>query len=136
MRSPLTQRGLAVVPAAFLVPLLLAACVSSPPRLNQPYTLRAGETLRMAPEGFELTLRSVAEDSGCFSPTDCSTMLFNGSIAARLGDKTKLVQAGAILKAGAVLKLDLDGYAFLLTGVRRGAGNQLEATFVVLGRPN
>jgi hypothetical protein len=116
--------------------LLLAACASSPPRLNQPFVLHAGETMRVEPDGFEITLRSVADDSGCFSPTDCSTMVFIGSIAVRLGDKTNLIQAGSILKTGSVLKLDLDGYAFHLTDVRRNARNQLEVTFIVLGRSN
>jgi hypothetical protein len=121
---------------ALVILMLLAACASSPMRLNQTFALHAGETMRVEPDGFEVTLRSVAEDSGCFSPTDCSTMMFNGSIALRLGDRTQLMQVGTILKEGAVLKLDLDGYVFHLTGIRRDTGNQLEVSFIVLGRTN
>ena len=112
---------------------LAVGCASAPPRLNETVVLRVGEPRQIGPDGFELTLRSVTDDSGCLSPTDCSTMLFNGTIVARMGDKSKLSKAQAIMKPGQALTLDLDGYRFQLTGIRRNSSNQFEATFVVLG---
>ncbi len=112
----------------------LAGCATSPPlRLNEPVYLRLGETRKVGPDGFEITLRSVSEDSGCFSPTDCSTMIFRGSIAVRLRDKSKVIKTGAIMKPGQVVPLEIDGYKFQLTGIRQTGPNQIQAIFVVLG---
>jgi hypothetical protein len=114
--------------------ILLAGCASAPPRLNEPVVLKAGETRAVGSDGFGITLRHISEDSGCLSSTDCSTMIFNGSIVASLGDRNHLIQAGAVLRPGQWLKLDFDGYEFALTDVRRNERNQLQATFIVLGR--
>jgi hypothetical protein len=115
-----------------LLVFLLAGCASAPLRLNEPITLMPGETKQVGPDGFEITLRSVSEDSGCYSPSDCSTMIFHGSIAVRLGEKKDLIQVGAVMKAGQVVSLDIDGYQFQLTGLKT-MGSKLEATFVILG---
>jgi hypothetical protein len=117
---------------ALLLVFLLAGCASAPLRLNEPITLMSGETKQVGPDGFEITLRSVSEDSGCYSPSDCSTMIFHGSIAVRLGEKKDLMQIGAVMKAGQVVPLDIDGYQFQLTGLKP-EGQKLEATFIILG---
>ena len=87
----------------------------------------------MGSDGFEITLRSVSEDSGCLSTTDCSTMIFRGSVGVRLGDKSKVIKTGAIMKPGQVVPLEIDGYKFHLTGIKQTAPNQIQAIFVVLG---
>ena len=119
--------------AAILILLVLGGCASRPLRLNEPVVLRAGETKQVGPDGFEITLRSVSSDSGCLSPTDCSTMMFHGSIGVRLGDKSKLIETQAIMKPGQVVPLDLDGYEFQLTGIQPSGPNQIQATFIILG---
>ncbi len=120
--------------SAIILLFILAGCATSPPlRLNEPVYLRPGETEKVGPDGFEITLRSVSEDSGCLSPTDCSTMIFRGSIAARLGEKSKVIKTGAIMKPGQVVPLDIDGYKFQLTGIKQTGPNQIQAIFIVLG---
>ncbi len=120
--------------SAIILLFILAGCATSPPlRLNEPVYLRPGETKKVGPDGFEITLRSVSEDSGCLSPTDCSTMIFRGSIAARLGEKSKVIKTGAIMKPGQVVPLDIDGYKFQLTGIKQTGPNQIQAIFIVLG---
>ncbi len=112
----------------------LGACAIQPARLDQPFTLKVGETRRVGPDGLEVTLRSVSADSGCVAPKDCSTMLFNGSVAMRMGEKSDLAQIQAVLRPGAGVALDLDGYRFFLTGIRRTARGEFEASFIATGR--
>jgi len=116
----------------WLLVFLIAGCAAAPLRLNEPITLMPGETKQVGPDGFEITLRSVSEDSGCYFPSDCSTMIFHGSIAVRLGEKKNLIQVGTVMRAGQVVPLDIDGYQFQLTGLKP-VGQKLEATFVILG---
>jgi hypothetical protein len=116
-----------------LILLMLGGCASRPLHLNEPVFLKVGETKQVGPDGFEIMLRSVSEDSGCLSPTDCSTMIFQGSIVVRMGDRSKVIETRAIMKPGQVVPLDLDGYEFRLTGVQRGAQNRIQAIFIVLG---
>ena len=118
---------------AILILVALVGCATPPLRLNEPIYLRPGETKRVGPDGFEITLRSVSEDTGCLSLTDCSTMIFRGSIAVRLGDKSKLIKTGAIMKPGEVVRLEIDGYEFRLTGIKQPGPNQIQAIFIVLG---
>ncbi len=121
--------------AAIILLFILAGCAtSSPLRLNEPIYLRPGETKKVGPDGFEITLRSLSEGSGCLSPKDCSTMIFRGSISVRLGDKTKLINTGAIMKPGQIVPLEIDGYKFQLTGIKQTGPDQIEAIFIVLGR--
>ncbi len=118
---------------ALILLFILAGCATSPPlRLNEPVYLRPGETKKVGPDGFEITLRSLSEDSGCLSPTDCSTMIFRGSIGVRLGDKSKVIKTGAIMKPGQVVPLEINGYKFQLTGIKQ-TGPKIEAIFIVLG---
>jgi FKBP-type peptidyl-prolyl cis-trans isomerase len=111
--------------------IVLGGCATNPPRVNQPVEIRVGETKAVGPDGLELTLRFVSDDSGCLSATDCSKMLFYGSIGAHLGEQSDLIQAQAIMQPGHVLTLDLYGYKFQLTDIRRDKQNRLTATFVV-----
>ena len=54
--------------------------------LDQPFVLRQGQTGRIEAEDVSVTLRSLSEDSGCFSPDDCSTMLAEGTLAMQAGE--------------------------------------------------
>lgn len=127
MRRNFNPRMLPLAVALFV----LGGCAAHPPRNDQPVEIRVGESKTVGPDGLELTLRYVSDDSGCLSAKDCSTKLFHGSIGARKGDKSDLIQAQAILQAGHVLTLNLDGYTFLLTDIRRDRQNRYAATFVV-----
>lgn len=117
------------------VMLALGGCASAPPKLHDPVVLGAGESSVVGPDDLELTLRYISEESGCVTATDCSTMLFHGSVAAKLGGgPAHLIQAQAVLRPGQHLRLDCDGYEFALTDVRRNDRNQLRATFIAIGR--
>ena len=119
--------------AALLMLVTLGGCASRPLGLNEQIALHEGETRQVGPDGFQITLRSLSDASGCLSPDDCSTMLFDGTIVVRLGGRSVLNEVNAGLQPGQVVSLDIDGYAFQLTGVRHGADNRVQALFVVLG---
>jgi hypothetical protein len=130
-----------------LVPVLLALtffAVSSRARaqepvkaeLDAPFALAAGETARLESENFEVTLRSMSDDSGCDDPKDCSTILFKGSILTRLGEKKDLAQITAMFEPGKAFTLDFEGYRVELTDIRRPKGKgPLYATFKVVKLP-
>lgn len=111
----------------------LVGCASGPVNLNDPFILSAGETRQIGPDGFEVTLRSIDGDSGCFSASDCSTMIFHGSLAVRRGAKSELMLIQAVIRPGQPLSLSLDGYAFDVTEVRRGRDGRFQITLVVHG---
>lgn len=120
--------------AKMIILLVLGGCASHPLNLNQQVVLKAGETKQVGPDGFAITLRSLSDASGCLSPNDCSTMIFDGTILARLGEKSMLNQVQASIKPGQAVSLDVDGYAFQLIGVRHGPNNKVQAIFMVLGK--
>ena len=120
--------------AAVILLLVLAGCASHPLGLNQQIVLKEGETKQVGPDGFEITLRSLSDASGCLSPDDCSTMLFDGTIVAKMAEKSMLNQVQATIRPGQVVSLDIDGYAFQLVGVQHGAENKVQALFIVRGR--
>ena len=117
-----------------LVLILATACATGPARLDEPIVLGVGETREAGPDGFAITLRSVADDSGCVTSSDCSTMIFNGSIVALANGKNHLMQISAVLRPGSAVKLDADGYPFELREVQRDGANRFRVTFVVHGR--
>ena len=125
--------------ATFLLPLavgaLLTSCLAGTPSrplaLGAPLVLRVGETVRVGPEGFEVTLRSMSEHSGCFSPTDCSYMIFDGTLALVLRDEGHLSQIQADLRPGSPVTVEFGSYEVKIlsvTGPRhRTATIQVEA---------
>lgn len=120
--------------ATVILLVALGGCAALPLGLNQQIFLREGQTKQVGPDGFEITLRSLSDDSGCLSPGDCSTMLFDGTVVARLGEKSTMTRIQASLRAGQVVPLDIDGYAFQLTGVQQGVNDSVQAVFIVLGK--
>ena len=87
--------------------------------LGKPFTLVAGETAKVGPDGLEITLRSVSDDSGCSTPKDCSLRVFNGSFAMRQGDKSDLAQVSAIMQPNSAVKVKFAGYEIDIVDVRR-----------------
>lgn len=45
-----------------VVLVLASGCTTGPVRLNEPIVLGVGETREIGPDGFAITLRSVADD--------------------------------------------------------------------------
>jgi hypothetical protein len=99
--------------------------------LDTPFVLRAGEMMRVRPEGFEVTLRTISEDSGCLAPDDCSVMLFKGTLVFRLGEQRELLELNASFKPDAPVSMDYAGYKLWLTAVHRVKG-RFEASFKVI----
>ncbi len=101
--------------------------------LDASFALSVGETARVEPEGFEVTLRSMSDDSGCDDPKDCGSILFKGTIFTRLGDKKDLAQITAMFEPGKVFTLDFEGYQVQLSDIRRPQPKgPLYATFKVV----
>ncbi|HEY0553623.1 MAG TPA: hypothetical protein VGG20_05115 [Thermoanaerobaculia bacterium] len=129
-----------------LVPVLLVLtlCAGGLARAEEPvkteldtsFALSVGETARLEPEGFEVTLRSMSDDSGCDDPKACSTLLFKGTILTRLGEKKDLAQITAMFEPGKVFTLDFEGYQVQLSDIRRPKDKgALYASFRVVKLP-
>jgi hypothetical protein len=100
--------------------------------LGKPFTLTAGETAKVGPDGLEITLRSVSDDSGCSTPTDCSLRVFNGSFAMRQGEENDLAQISAIMQPNSAVKVQFAGYEIDIVDVRRaGSKAPVVVTFQV-----
>jgi len=100
--------------------------------LQQPFQLNKGQTAVIESEDFQLTFRSVTDDSGCFSPTDCSLMTFDGTLAAQKGDATELMSVMASIHAGSSVELEFAGYTIELRSIQQIEGQGHIATFVVV----
>ena len=100
--------------------------------LQQPFQLNKGQTAVIESEDFQLTFRSVTDDSGCFAPNDCSLMTFDGTLAAQKGKETELMTVMASLHAGSWVDLEFAGYTIELRGIQQIEGKGHVATFVVL----
>jgi hypothetical protein len=87
--------------------------------LGKPFTLVAREMAKVGPDGLEITLRSVSDDSGCSTPTDCSLRVFNGSFAMRQGEESDLAQVSAIMQPNSAVKVTFAGYEIDIIDVRR-----------------
>src|SRR5436305_5314653 len=132
-----------------LVPVLLVLSLCATGRLVQAqdpepvkavletsFALSVGETARVEPEGLEVTLRSMSDDSGCDDPKDCGSILFKGTIFTRLGDKKDLAQITAMFEPGKVFTLDIAGFQVQLSDIRRPKDKgPLIATFKVVKAP-
>ncbi|HRW07111.1 MAG TPA: hypothetical protein P5121_18535, partial [Caldilineaceae bacterium] len=101
------------------------------PRLGQPFIVRVGATASLTDIDFQLTLRSLSEDSGCLTATDCSVMTADGTLVLQQGDTRQLLTFITSMSAGQSFDYDFAGYVVRLLGVEVGRdGNQI-ATFVV-----
>ncbi len=104
--------------------------------LATPFTLGAGETARVEPEGFEVTLRTIAEDSGCVGAKDCTVMLFHGTLTMLLDPQRQLANVDLKLAAGSPASVEFAGYRVEMTDVHRAAaGAPLRVIFQVVRKP-
>jgi hypothetical protein len=104
--------------------------------LDAPFALAAGETARLESENFEVTLRSMSDDSGCDDPKDCSSILFKGTILTRHGEKKEMGQIMAFFAPDKPYAMTFEGYRVEMTAIRRPqAKGPLYATFRVVKAP-
>ena len=104
--------------------------------LDAPFALAVGETARLESENFEVTLRSMSDDSGCDDPKDCSSILFKGTILTRHGEKKEMGQIMAFFSPEKPYSTTFEGYRVELTDIRRPqAKGPLYATFRVVKAP-
>jgi hypothetical protein len=99
--------------------------------LDQPFSLRAGQTAVVAAEDLSLTLRSLSDDSGCFTPDDCSIMLGEGTLALQASEERLLLDFSASLRPDEPFTTEFAGYVIALVHVEAIEGGEPAATFVV-----
>ena len=99
--------------------------------LGAPFVLIVGQSALMADEEFTLTFRSAADNSGCFSEDDCSTMTFDGSLALQKGDQKSLAKVIAGFHPDAPFTTDFAGYTVQMLNIRKLTNGAHEATFMV-----
>jgi len=105
--------------------------------LGEPFALAVEETARVEPDGFEVTLRSMSDDSGCDDPKDCTSYLFKGTLLTRLGDQKQMAQLMVFFKPGSPYRMEYAGYQVEMTSIRRAQkGGPLLATFQVVKEPS
>jgi hypothetical protein len=103
--------------------------------LGAPFGLSAGQMARVEPEGLEITLQSISDDSGC-AGKKCSASLFKGSIFTRLGEKTYVPDTAAFFTPDSPYTFDFAGFTVELTLISRPAPKEpLIATFKVVKAP-
>ena len=101
--------------------------------LEAPFALAAGETARLESENFEVTLRSMSDDSGCDDPKDCSSVLFKGTLLTRHGEKKEMGQIMAFFTPDKPYTMTFEGYQVQMTAIRRpDPKGPLYATFRVV----
>jgi hypothetical protein len=110
----------ALVPA-LLIFALAGARAQEPVKaeLDRPFALAVGETARLESENFEVTLRSMSDDSGCDDPKDCSSILFKGTLLTRHGEKKEMAQIMAFFTPDRAYTMTWEGYQVQMTAIRR-----------------
>ena len=99
--------------------------------LDQPFVLRPGQTGRIEAEDVSVTLRSLSEDSGCFSPDDCSTMLAEGTLALQAGKDKELLNFMASMTPDSPFAYEFGDYVIAMVHVEANEDGERLATFVV-----
>lgn len=102
--------------------------------LDQPFVLRPGQTARNEAEDVSLTLRSLTEDSGCFSADDCSVMLAEGTLAMQAGEDKELLEFSAGMTPGSPFSYEFGDYVITLLRVEASEHGKQLATFVISGK--
>jgi len=102
--------------------------------LGAPFVLAQGESMRVGPDGLSMTLRTIAEESGCMAPDDCAIMLFAGTIYLREGEKRLLMELNASFQPEKPADFEFESYKVLVTAVHRVQG-KLQASFRVESKP-
>ena len=99
--------------------------------LGQPFALIPGQTAEIPEEEFSLTLRSLSDDSGCFTADDCSTMIADGTLALKHGAQKELLTFNASFSPDGPFVYEFDGYEVRLLQVMRSEAGGQVATFLV-----
>ncbi|MEZ4683203.1 MAG: hypothetical protein R2932_54245 [Caldilineaceae bacterium] len=104
--------------------------------LGQPFTLHVGESVNIPAADLQLTLRSMSDDSGCLTATDCSVMMANGTLALQRGDERELLTFITSFSPEQAFTYDFAGYVVELLHLEKelgekGQGGSHVATFVV-----
>jgi hypothetical protein len=127
-----------LIPALILLALCAAGTHSyaqepAQAELGKPFALGVEETARVEPDGFEVTLRSVSDDSGCDDPKDCTAYMYNGTLLIRLGDQKQLAQLMVSFTPDSPYKMKIAGYQLEMLSIRRPKPKApLVATFRVV----
>jgi hypothetical protein len=99
--------------------------------LEMPFKLTAGQSAHVS-DGFQVTLRTVSDDSGCITPDDCSTMMFKGTLVLRSGENSQLAEIDAGFHADRPFTTDFAGHTVEISAVRHYAKDHIEVAFRVL----
>lgn len=99
--------------------------------LETPFTLSEGESAQVS-DGFQVTLRTISEDSGCVTPDDCSTMMFKGTLVLRSGEESQFGEFDVSFYADQPYTTSFGGHTVEISAVRRLAKDRFEVTFKVL----
>ncbi len=101
--------------------------------LGQPFLLRPGQTARLKAEDMSVTLRSLTDDSGCFSADDCSVMMAEGTLALQVGAAKELLNFNVSLRPEQPFVYEFGGYDVQLLHVEQNDDGDPVATFAVTG---
>jgi hypothetical protein len=128
-------RGVALCALLLSFPALAAVQEEAPQvDLSAPFVLAKGESMRVGPDGLAVTLRTIADESGCMEANDCSIMLFVGTIYLRQGDKKLLMELNASFRPEQPADFEFAEYKVLVTATQR-VGGKLQASFRVEPKP-
>ncbi|MFN8445576.1 MAG: hypothetical protein U0175_32595 [Caldilineaceae bacterium] len=121
-------------PTEALLPTPTATAImpgDDPVKMNQPFLLRVGESVTLADSELSVTLRSLSDDSGCFTKDDCSTMTADGSLALRNGDDRELASFMTSFDPDTPFVYEFSGYEIVLTHVEQDETGEPVATFLM-----
>lgn len=99
--------------------------------LGQPFALRVGQVAYLEDADFNLTFRSISDDSGCLTADDCSIMTADGSLALRRGDETQLFSFITSFDPETPFSTDFAGLTVQLTSIKQLTDGGHVAVFVV-----
>lgn len=102
-----------------------------PAVLNRPFTLRAGATADLRDVDFQVTLRTVTDDSGCLMASDCSVMLAEGTLILQQGTQREVLTFNVSFTPEQSFAYDFAGYVVELIYLKKGRDGEHLATFVV-----
>lgn len=101
------------------------------PTLDHPFTLRVGETATLAAVDFQITLRSLSDDAGCLTPTDCSVMMADGTLVLQQGNDREILTFITSFAEGQSFDYAYQGYNVRLTRLAADETGEQVATFVI-----
>lgn len=130
--SPITASATGPIkPKPEPTPVGAAASKRVNAELGQPFALHPGQEAYIEADDFSLTLRSLSEDSGCFSADDCSVMMAEGTLAVQAGDEKELLDFSASMTPDSPFTYEFGDYVVAMTHVEHDEDGELLATFTV-----